>query len=1034
MRPAHTCEKSAFILSAALLLTGAFTGLRAQGEDPDLPAFITGRISKSDFLRLRSEQIGLMRGVPHSLPYDPRAKALNEMSRQTAGALAKVSSTAWTPIGPSPIPNGQVSGGGTVAVSGRVTAIAVHPTDPNTAYVGTAQGGVYRTIDGGANWTPIFDNAASLAIGAVTIDPVHPSTVFVGTGEGNQSLDSFFGVGLYRIDNANTSPTLNGPFELRVAGTGTSVTDVHAFYGTSITKIVVDPANDNRIFVGNEAGGSGISGTFTCCGGNVALLSLYFSSNALSSAVTFSDVSIPSFNGLQAVTDVVFEPGSSDNLLIGVEDLAGLNLGGVYRSTNASTAAFGSPGVAPTFSRVITTGTAVTIKLSINKVGSTVTALAASDESSGTLRKSVDGGATWPTTLASANGFCGTQCFYDMVPSLNPGNAGIVLLGGSADGASSFIIHRSTNGGSSFSAAETGVHADVHALTFAPSDSSIVYAGTDGGIWRSTNGGSTWTSLNNSGFNATQFQSIALHPSDQFFTIGGTQDNGTPFYRPNQTWFRADFGDGGYSAIDQNAADVSTVTMYHTYFNQTSNLIGFARVKSVSCATDAQWSFLGIYSGSVSPTIHCDGTTDTFNGISLTDNVNFYAPLALGPGNPNTVYFGTNKLYRSANTGTTMTSVSQTFASTVTTIAVSPLDDNYRIVGLKDGELFFTTTGNTSMTDLDPGNAIPNKYVGRVAFDPANKNTVYVTLCTYMGGTAPAQSHVWKVTNLGTSPSISAINSGLPDVPVNAFVVDPASSSNLFAGTDIGVYNSTDGGATWNVFGTGLPVVAVFDMAIQKVTHTLRVATHGRGMWENAGPPLPIQLASLTGVPVSGQGVVIHWSTLSETDSYGFEVQKSASQVGGYESIPGSFVQGHGTTTAPQNYSYTDRSPGTGMVYYRLKQLDLDGTIRFSDGLAVDVASGVAGGEFPTEFSLAQSYPNPFNPSTNIRYGLPQKAFVTLEVFTTLGQHVATLVREQEEAGYHEVAFNASGLASGAYFYTITAGDYHASKKLVLMK
>jgi hypothetical protein len=135
-----------------------------------------------------------------------------------------------------------------------------------------------------------------------------------------------------------------------------------------------------------------------------------------------------------------------------------------------------------------------------------------------------------------------------------------------------------------------------------------------------------------------------------------------------------------------------------------------------------------------------------------------------------------------------------------------------------------------------------------------------------------------------------------------------------------------------------------------------------------------------------------------------------------------------------QKYSYTDNSAGTGTVYYRLKQLDLDGTFRYSDGIGVDVASGAAGKEFPTEFSLSQSYPNPFNPSTNIRYGLPQKAVVRLDVFSTLGQRVATLVNEQEDAGYHDVAFNAGRLASGTYFYTITAGDYHASKKLLLLK
>jgi len=129
--------------------------------------------------------------------------------------------------------------------------------------------------------------------------------------------------------------------------------------------------------------------------------------------------------------------------------------------------------------------------------------------------------------------------------------------------------------GTSFSAAETGLHVDVHAIVFAPSDTTIVYTGNDGGIWRSTNGGVAWTNLNNSGFSATQFQSIALHPTDPNFSIGGTQDNGTNMYTPLQAWNRIDFGDGGYAEIDQNAANVTNVTMYHTYFNQSANLLAF---------------------------------------------------------------------------------------------------------------------------------------------------------------------------------------------------------------------------------------------------------------------------------------------------------------------------------------------------------------------------------------------------------------------------------------------------------------------------
>ena len=158
---------------------------------------------------------------------------------------------AWTPLGPAPIPNGQTDPT-EVAVSGRVTAIAVDPASDMIVYVGTAQGGLYRSLDGGANWTALMDSAQSLAIGAITIDPLNHDTVFVGTGEGNLSGDSFFGVGLYIIRNASTvSPVLSGPFN----SNGTS--DV--FTGRAITRILVNPADDNKILVSTASGVSGLS-------------------------------------------------------------------------------------------------------------------------------------------------------------------------------------------------------------------------------------------------------------------------------------------------------------------------------------------------------------------------------------------------------------------------------------------------------------------------------------------------------------------------------------------------------------------------------------------------------------------------------------------------------------------------------------------------------------------------------------------------------------------------------------------------------
>lgn len=841
-------------------------------EGADVDSGRLGRLnllSFKDYLRRREGMVAMLRGLPDGNALDARLQALQLLEQQEALLQDAVSASGsgsltgtggggnqsgsspnnikWTPLGPSPIPDGQTNytptgdldpGGVRNPVSGRVLAIAVHPTNPDIVYVGTAQGGLYRTSDGGRTWTPLMDKALSLSVGAITIDPMEPSTLFVGTGEGNFCADCYFGVGFYIIKKADTNPKLLGPYN-----NATNTTNGSLAKSRSITKIAVVPNDHNTIFVATGSGVNGINGGGGL-GPDPTARGLFRCSNVMSGSPSCTKLNVNGPNGglNTAVRDIVFEPGNPNNLIVGVDDSIGGGTNGIYRTTNA----LATDPSAITFTRTLTTAEFTSVQLAVNKTGNTVTVYAATEDDgngdvTGTVRKSVDGGVTWSDPVSSsATGFCGTQCWYDMPIAVDPTNANNVYIGGAGDYDSTMSAFKRTNDGVNFSKSATGLHPDTHVITVAPSNPSVIYTGDDGGIFKSTDAGAHWTSINTAGLNATQFVSLALHPTDRNFLIGGTQDNGTPFLQSNSVWKLGDYGDGGYALIDKNATDTgASVTAYHTYYNAQAVLIGFSRADGASQIdpTKGWQTFYGCYAGVALGVV--------YNGINCADSVLFYAPMAQGPGNPNTIYFGTDHLYRSEDQGNTMVPVSQVFetnvSTTVTTavnspvsaIGISPQNDNVRIVGITSGRVFATTTGAPVMTEITPP-VTPRKFIGRAVIDPNNPRTAYVTLVGYG---VPAGQHIWKTTNLDTSigaqpVSWSPAGNGLPDVPVDAFVVDPQNSNTLYAGTDIGVYRSTDGGANWQPFSNGLPRVAIFDMAIQNNNRLLRIATHGRGIWE----------------------------------------------------------------------------------------------------------------------------------------------------------------------------------------------------------
>jgi len=197
---------------------------------------------------------------------------------------------------------------------------------------------------------------------------------------------------------------------------------------------------------------------------------------------------------------------------------------------------------------------------------------------------------------------------------------------------------------------------------------------------------------------------------------------------------------------------------------------------------------------------------------------------------------------------------------------------------------------------------------------------------------------------------------------------------------------------------------------------------------------LPIQLASFTAVALSQGRVHLDWTTLSELNNYGFFVQRRRAEEQEYTELPNSFVPGHGTTTESQSYSYVDSTAGVGDWWYRLRQVDLDATVHFTEGVHVDVLTG-AGDEAPREFALFQNYPNPFNPTTEIKFSVENTGHATLHLYNVIGQLVAKLFDDVAEAGhYYKIRLNGSSLASGMYLYKLESGKKSSLRKMLLVK
>jgi uncharacterized protein (TIGR03437 family) len=736
-----------------------------------------------------------------SIPKAARRKAILEIERIDAavrarrlaepGTLPAVPNTStWRQIGPQPTRYA----GSSYLTSGRVNAIAIDPRDNNVVYIGAADGGVWKTTDGGINWTPLTDNQPSLATGSIAIDPRNPDTVYVGTGEENFAQDSYYGVGILKsTDAGQTWTNIVGPFDQDFIGA-----------------IAIHPTNSQVLLCAAQSGvwrSADAGNTWT------PVLQFPIDDSEGTPRVHGSSSS--------AAISVLFDPTNGQNAWATLGRPKGDSNNGVYRSTDGGL----------TWTRVTGTNNAALPTSDVGRVELTMAPsspatmfaqISSAQQSFGSLLgvyKTTDGGITW-TKLNTGGlaGIWGSQLWYDNVIRVSPANPSIVWAAGLG-------VLRSLDGGATWSSVGlTGpngmqMHVDFHGLAFTP-DGSKLYIANDGGIFSTTDisaSRSNWANLNAT-LSLTQFYpGMALDASGKI-SIGGAQDNGTQLYDGVSSWTSPPVcGDGGFTALDPT---LSTV-MY------------------------AACQFIDVERGVV-----VNGTTrwiETDIGIDQTDNSEFIAPLAMDPSNPQTLYFGTMRVWQSRDGAGQWSAISQDLTNGGTTgsikaIAVAPSDPNTVYVGTRDSRLQVTSNalqgGSATWTNRSAG--LPARVVTAIAVDPIDPATVYAAFSGFISKITPYDGYVYRSTDRGAT--WTNITGNLPVLPVNDIMVDPDLPNTLYIASDAAVMVTTDGGNSWSSLGNGLPHVVVHSLAFSRQARVLRAGTHGRSVWELA---IPLSVASL---------------------------------------------------------------------------------------------------------------------------------------------------------------------------------------------
>lgn len=659
--------------------------------------------------------------------------------------------------------------------SGRTLCIEFNPQNPNTIYAGSASGGLWRSYTGGFGveaWKYVSTGFPVLGVSSIAISPEDSNTIYIATGE------------VYNYD---------------AAGTGAAYRNTRGTYGIGILKttdgglswtkslewsynqqrgvwvIKINPLNPNTIWAGTTIG------TF----------------KSIDAGETWQQL-----HNVVMVMDLVINAYDTNKVIIGCGNFESTGYG-IYRTSDGGNSwAKITSSLPAVFKGKIMLGA---YEQNPDIIFASIGNGFSGGDGASWLCKSTDAGETF--SIVSTADYSKWQGWFSHDVAVNPIDSSIVIAVGievwkSTTGGSS-LIQKSTSGvtlGKPTIGGPDGppeyVHSDIHEVRFHPDNPDIVYFGTDGGVFVSLDSGETFQSVNGSYQSVQFYNGFSSSFQDSLFALGGLQDNSTVIYDGSLAWTRRIGGDGSWTAV--NSEDDNIVY--------------------------GSWQFLSI-------------TKSTNRGISFSSispsnqgNTAFIAPYVLSIINPNILYAGRSKVFRSTNGGSSWSATNtnnELDGNPCLAMAISyqSSDKVYTATAplVTRGNIFVTSNSGTNWTNITEN--LPDRFPTDLAVDPNDDNIVYVTFSGF------DTSHVFKSTNSGED--WIDISEGLPDLPTSAVIVDPDYPEYIYIGNDLGVYVSTNGGNTWADFNDGLPdAVIVMDLNIAYPNRKLRVATHGNGAYQ----------------------------------------------------------------------------------------------------------------------------------------------------------------------------------------------------------